>query len=159
MVNLWEHIYQITIFLISLFVSSSLPLILSPSHPSSLSSFLPLILHPSLPSSLSSSVISYLPLSSLPSFLPLSSRKRGRSGKFNVAKNHQELKHRSTPLPLPSFENDTIPSEGSHSSVHVFGYNNGSVHIQQSGLTLYYSVHVFGYNNGRVYIQQSGLTL
>ena len=66
-------------------------------------------------------------------------------------------------------------------SVHVFGYNNGRVCVQQSGLTLYCivcmclgttmeecaynsqgshsSVHVFGYNNGRVCIQQSGLTL
>ena len=44
-------------------------------------------------------------------------------------------------------------------SVHVFGYNNGRVCVQQSGLILYYSVHVFGYNNGRVCIQQSGLIL
>ena len=44
-------------------------------------------------------------------------------------------------------------------SVHVFGYNNGRVCVQQSGLILYYSVHVFGYNNGRVCVQQSGLIL
>ena len=82
-----ENTYQITIF--SFFVSSFLPLVPSCNFP----------------------------FSSFPPSLLLSFRRRGRSGKFNVAKNHHELKRRSTPLPLPSFENDTVPCEGSYSSV------------------------------------------